>query len=270
MSQPGVDLLFSPPGATDLALLAHGGYEHSRKNPGLWRAPILRMWPFAAALRTAVPSAAVGLMRYRYRGWNDVGDPALDLRAVLDELPSLIQRVVLIGHSMGGRAVVAAGDHPRVAGVLGLAPWLPPKDPLTTLRPPVMFAHGNDDTVTSPAETRAYANRLRAAGTPVTVVLLPGETHPMLHRPTDWNTLVTTFTQQALANGPQRAAASWDSAPRDADAPWGNAAESGDDHEWPETAPRGSTALAVLRLARTRLALPVRQRFRVGQVDARH
>ncbi|TDC18625.1 alpha/beta hydrolase, partial [Kribbella albertanoniae] len=216
MRQPGVDLLWNPPGATDLVLLAHGGYERSHKNPHLWRGPILRMWPFAAALRTAIPSAAVGLMRYRYRGWNDVGDPALDLRAVLDELPSLIGRVVLIGHSMGGRTVVRAGDHPRVAGVLGLAPWLPLKDPLVAVRPPVMFAHGNDDTVTSPAETLAYANRLRTAGTPATVILLPGESHSLLHRPTDWNTLVTTFTQQALG---EPHPAPWGAGPPGADHP---------------------------------------------------
>ncbi|MET7277547.1 alpha/beta fold hydrolase [Kribbella sp. NPDC005582] len=240
MSQPGVDLLFSPPGATDLVLLAHGGYEHSHKNPGSWRAPILRMWPLAAAARAAVPTAAVGLMRYRYRGWNDVGDPATDLRSVLDALP--FERVVLIGHSMGGRAVVAAGDHPRVAGVLGLAPWLPSSEPLIALRPPVMFAHGNDDTVTSPGDTRAYANRLRAAGTPVSLVCLAGETHAMLHRTHDWNALVATFTEYALT---------------------GSGEFVPEDLQWPTAESPTSTATAVLNVAWTRLRLPVRERIRV-------
>ncbi|WP_238161430.1 alpha/beta hydrolase, partial [Kribbella antibiotica] len=237
--QPGVDLLRNPPGATDLVLLAHGGYEHSHKNPHLWRGPILRMWPFAAALRTAVPSAAVGLVRYRYRGWNDVGDPVIDLRTVLDELPVSIKRVVLIGHSMGGRAVVAVGDHPRVAGVLGLAPWLPRDEPLIALRSPVMFAHGNDDRVTSPQETRAYANRLRAEGTPVAMVFLAGESHPMLRRPEDWNTLVATFAQTALD---------------------GAGSPTDEDVVWPDDQPKGSPLAAVLRLARTRLTTPVRKR----------
>ncbi|WP_405062065.1 alpha/beta fold hydrolase [Kribbella sp. NBC_01505] len=245
MRRAGVDLLWNPPGATDLVLLAHGGYEHSHKNPHLWRGPILRMWPFAAAIRTAVPAAAVGLVRYRYRGWNDIGDPAIDLRAVLDELPPLIQRVVLIGHSMGGRTVVAVGDHPRVAGVLGLAPWLPPADPLIALRPPVMFAHGNDDTVTSPQETLAYANRVRAAGTPVGMVFLAGETHPMLRRTEDWNTLVATFTQHALTGE-------------------GELGEG--DREWPVSGAQGSTLGAVVRLARIRFGMPVRERFRVGHL----
>ena len=240
MRQPGVDLLRNPRGATDLVLLAHGGYEHSRKNPGRWRAPILRMWPFAAALRAAVPSAAIGLMRYRYRGWNDVGDPATDLRSVLDELP--FERVVLVGHSMGGRAVVAAGEHPRVTGVLGLAPWLPSSDPLTALRPPVMFAHGNDDRVTSPRDTRAYANRLRAAGTPVGLVLLAGESHAMLHRPDDWNDLVTSFTRYALTGAGEFVAS---------------------DRQLPKPESPTSVATAVLALAWTRLRLPVRKRIRI-------
>ncbi|MFK4086700.1 dienelactone hydrolase family protein [Kribbella sp. NPDC020789] len=226
-------------------LLAHGGYEHSLKNPHLWRGPILRMWPFAAAAATAVPSAAVGLMRYRYRGWNDAGDAALDLRAVLDELP--FERVVLVGHSMGGRAVVAAGDHPRVAGVLGLAPWLPTDEPLRPLRPPVMFAHGNDDRVTSPQGSLAYANRLRAAGTPVSLVLLARETHPLLRRPADWDTLVATFTQHALGGLAN------DCAARD------------EDRAWPDSGDAGSAVAAVARIALVRLRMPVRERFRLAR-----
>ncbi len=171
--------------------------EYSDGNPHLWRGAILRLWPFAEAIRAVLPTVAIGLMRYRYRGWNgDAADAAADLRAVLDELPPVIQRVVLIGHSMGGRAVVAAGDHPRVAGVLALAPWLPDGEPLTALRAPVTFAHGTLDTITDPRATTAYADRLRASGTPVTVYSVAAETHTLLHRPTDWNTLVATLHRE--------------------------------------------------------------------------
>ncbi|MDX6261438.1 MAG: hypothetical protein QOH84_3126, partial [Kribbellaceae bacterium] len=112
MSFPRIDLLVAPPDATELVLLAHGGEENSRESADAWRPAILRMWPFAAAARAGAPGAAIGLMRYRYRGWNAAGaDPAADLRAVLDRLPSRITRVLLIGHSMGGRAVVAVGNH---------------------------------------------------------------------------------------------------------------------------------------------------------------
>ena len=243
MTQPGVDLVWHPAGASDLVLLAHGGQEESWAYPSSWRAPILRMWPFARAVRSAVPQAAVGLLRYRYRGWNGTAaDSAVDLRAVLDELPSVIRRVVLIGHSMGGRAVVAAGDHPRVAGVLALAPWLPNGEPLTALLPPVTFAHGTLDTMTDPRATIAYADRLRAAGTPVMVYTVEAETHGMLHRPTDWNTLVATFTRNALGSAPTPAT---------------------DSEPLPRSGRKSSVAAAVWSIAVARFRLPVLERFQV-------
>jgi pimeloyl-ACP methyl ester carboxylesterase len=242
MNRPGVDLVWHPIGATDLVLLAHGGQEVSQAYPYLWSGAILRMWPFALAARSAVPGTAVGLMRYRYRGWNgDAADPAVDLRAVLDELPPVIRRVVLIGHSMGGRAVVAAGDHPRVAGVLGLAPWLPEGEPLTALRPPITFAHGTRDTITDPRATAAYADRLRAAGTSVTVYSVADETHTMLHRPTDWNVLVAAFTARALTS-------LGDDAPADVE-------------PLPQYRRRALPPAAIGSIAVARLRLPVLARF---------
>jgi|SRR5215207_3550095 len=214
MNRPGLDLLAAPAGAGDLVLLAHGGEVQSLADAHDWRPAILRMWPFAAAVRDAVPGAAVGLMRYRYRGWNGAeAHPAADLRTVLDGLPDRIQRVVLIGHSMGGRAVVAAGNHPRVVGVLGLAPWLPQGEPLTMHGHPadvveavgesgppqtVVLAHGTDDRITDPRLTAAYARRLRTAGLPVGLLGVEGETHAMLHRYADWNELVRRFTVHTL------------------------------------------------------------------------
>lgn len=199
MSLPRIDLLAAPRGASDLVLLAHGGVVDSLDAAGLWRPPILRMWSFALAARSAAPGAAVGLMRYRYRGWNGAeAHPARDLESVLDGLPSTIRRVLLIGHSMGGRAVVAAGNHPLVAGVLGLAPWLPADEPLVPLRGPVVFAHGTDDRITDPRLTAAYADRLRAAGTPVGMFMVEGEKHAMLHRAADWDELVRRFVTAAL------------------------------------------------------------------------
>lgn len=195
---PRIDLLAAPRDATELVLLAHGGQEASVAPAGAWRGAILRMWSFVPAARAGAPGAAVGLMRYRYRGWNGAAaDPVADLRAVLDGLPSRITRVLLIGHSLGGRAVVAAGNHPLVQGVLGLAPWLPGGEPLVALRGPVVLAHGTDDRITSPAQTAAYAKRLRASGVPVALFAVEGDNHTMLNRSPDWNALVRDFTAGA-------------------------------------------------------------------------
>lgn len=241
MTCPGVDLVRHPAGATDLVLLAHGGQEHSHADPHLWRPALLRMWPFALAARSAAPEAAVGFLRYRFRGWNDGGDAATDLRTVLDELPPVISRVFLIGHSMGGRAVVAVGDHRRVTGVLALAPWLPAGEPLVAVRAPVTFVHGTDDTMTDPAGTAEYAARLRAAGATVTTYSLGGEGHAMLRRPKDWDRLVADFVRQtAVGGGSERLP------------------EAGD-----------QVALAIAGIALARLRLPVKERFRVVGAEAR-
>ncbi|MER7248308.1 alpha/beta hydrolase [Kribbella sp. NPDC000426] len=234
MRCPGVDLVRHPAGATELVLLAHGGQEHSHADPHLWRPALLRMWPFAAVVRAAAPDAAVGFLRYRFRGWNDGGDAAVDLRTVLDELPPVISRVWLIGHSMGGRAVVAAGDHPRVAGVLALAPWLPRDEPLVAMRGTVTFVHGADDTVTDPAGTAGYAARLRAAGVTVTTYSLAGEGHAMLRRSQDWDRLVADFVGQVPAGGGSE--------------------------QLPEAGAQVARAIGGIALARLRL--PVKERFR--------
>jgi pimeloyl-ACP methyl ester carboxylesterase len=191
---PRVDLLVAPADATELIILAHGGEEDSREPAGAWRAAILRMWPFVRAARSGAPGAAIGLMRYRYRGWNGAdADPVADLHAVLDRLPPRITRVVLIGHSMGGRVIVAVGNHPLVDGILALAPWLPDGEPLVPLRGPVVFAHGTADRITDPARTAAYTKRLRASGVPVALLSVADEDHTMLRRSPDWNALVRDF-----------------------------------------------------------------------------
>ncbi|MFF0264943.1 alpha/beta hydrolase [Kribbella sp. NPDC004536] len=267
MRRPGVDLVRHPAGAGTLVLLAHGGEEHSRAVPHLWRPALLRMWPFAAVARSAAPDAAIGFARYRFRGWNDDGDPAVDLRAVLDELP--YERVLLIGHSMGGRAVVAAGDHARVAGVLALAPWLPADEPLVALRPPVTFVHGVDDTITDPAGTAAYAERLRATGVPVTTYSLAGERHAMLRRPSDWNRLVGEFVRGAATGGddehlPATEARTAPTAGRKE--PTGARTAPTGGREEPTgagVAPVGvQVVLAVAGIAAARLRLPVKEQWR--------
>lgn len=197
MYVPRIDLVAAPAGSRDLVLLAHGGQEHSVAETPNWRPPLLRMWPFARAAVQAAPGAAVGLLRYRYRGWNDA-DAAADLRTVLDRVDC--DRVLLIGHSMGGRAVLWHADHDKVTAVLALAPWLPESDPLVETGDRTMvLAHGNHDRITSPTLTARYAAKLRAAGACVACYSVAGETHGLLRRHGDWDELVRRVTRHALA-----------------------------------------------------------------------
>lgn len=201
VSHARLDLVADPVGARDLVVIAHGGQEHSLDEPHDWRHAILRMWPFAAAAGRAAPHAQVGLLRYRYRGWNGSrADAAADLLRVLTDVPPRIERVALVGHSMGGRAVMAAADQPRVTGVLALAPWLPAGEPVADLTAcTVVLAHGDEDTITDPSLTAAFASRVRRSGVPVAFYAAEGAGHGLLQRHGDWDELVRRFVCTAFA-----------------------------------------------------------------------
>ncbi len=201
-----MDLVAAPHGARELVLVAHGGQEHSLEEPHDWRHAILRMWPFAAAARSAAPRAQVGLLRYRYRGWNgDAAHAAADLRHVLAGVPDHIGRIVLVGHSMGGRAAFSAAEDPRVSGVLGLAPWLPADEPHGHLQDRVVvLAHGGLDRTVDPRLTTGFARRLRRSGVPVALFVAAGEAHALLRRHGDWEELVRRFVRASLRLGTDR------------------------------------------------------------------
>ncbi len=208
MTRPRLDIVAGPADARDLVVVAHGGQEHSLEEPHDWRHALLRMWPLAQAAHRAAPGAQVALMRYRYRGWNGAeAHAAADVRRVLDAVPERVERVVLVGHSMGGRAVVSvlAGDGcPRAVGVLGLAPWLPVDEPHPRARHDVLvvLAHGVLDSTVDPRLTAAFAERVRRDGVPVALFEAAGEAHALLNRHGDWNQLVARFVQTSLGISP--------------------------------------------------------------------
>ncbi len=254
MSRPRVDLLAAPAGADRMVLLAHGGQEHSFDDPHDWRTALLRMWSLAAAARSAAPEAAVGLVRYRYRGWNgEQAHAAADLRTLLDAVPATVTQIALVGHSMGGRAVLRVADDARVCGVLALAPWLPESDPLVELPDRVVvLAHGELDRITSPALTARYAGLLRAAGHRVAQLAAVGETHALLRRHGDWDELVRQFVGRSFGTGGDDLLGFVGDDP-------GRAAD-----PLPQWSASRGTARAVASIARARLRLPVKQHVLVG------
>ena len=134
-------------------LVLHGGRAEGLEPPPALNLPGARMRPFVRAIGRATAGHGVVLagVRYRHRGWNGEREDAA--RDALRALEALRQRagevpVMLVGHSMGGRAagaqachlVVPGGDHAMlrgagtwhaltarlVAGLLRLGP-LPPE-----------------------------------------------------------------------------------------------------------------------------------------------
>src|SRR5207248_1201624 len=124
-----------------LVLMLHGGAEHGRQEIDRRSAAYRRTrWMYGAIRgRLAERGVGVALLRFTVKGWNagpgDVPSPVVDVRAAVARLRAEHAGlpVVLLGHSMGARAAVWAADEPGVVGVVGLAPWLPPGDPVETL-----------------------------------------------------------------------------------------------------------------------------------------
>lgn len=198
-----------PAEARAAVLLLHGGRVTGRtRPPSRWAPPALRMVPFGQAVRrtTAGHGVAVGSVVYRYPGWNgDHADPARDATAALDQLRDRLGPlpVVLIGHSMGGRAALHAAGHPLVRAVIGLAPWCPPGDPVTQLtgRRAVLL-HCPADRVTSADESRQLVARAQAAGAPACLVPMAHSGHTMLRSAPAWHSLTADLTAAFLGLAP--------------------------------------------------------------------
>jgi dienelactone hydrolase len=164
------------------------------------------MLPFARELAGRERGLAVWLLRYRYRGWNA---PAMDAKQdALWALDEAARRhpgvpVVLLGHSMGGRAALHAAGHPGVRAVCALAPWLDGTDPVEQLAGRgVLIAHGDRDRMTDPAESYAFAVRAKRVTDRVCRFDVLGDGHAMLRRAGDWNSLVRRFVLGELGIEP--------------------------------------------------------------------
>jgi dienelactone hydrolase len=164
------------------------------------------MIPFArvAALATASGHAtAVWRLGYRLRGWNaPTLDPVLDARWALAEVQRRHPgaRVILVGHSMGGRAVLRCADDPSVIGVCALAPWVEPGEPVDHLAGlSVVIAHGDRDRITDPRQSAIFAERAAAAGARIRFQVMRADGHAMLRHAARWNTVVRDFVTATVA-----------------------------------------------------------------------
>jgi pimeloyl-ACP methyl ester carboxylesterase len=109
-----------------------------------------------------------------------------DLQACVQDLLTMrqwwradgVQRVVAIGHSMGGAtAIAAAGLDPGIVGVAGLAAQTAGTEMAAQLAPrPLLLIHGREDRIVPAFCSENIAER---AGEPCELVLLDGCGHIM-------------------------------------------------------------------------------------------
>jgi acetyl esterase/lipase len=209
-AEPSPRLIMTPARGTTRAvvLVLHGGKVVSRDLPVPRDVSALRMLPFTWAVRrrTRTQGVAVWRLRYRYRGWNGTdASPVADAQWALQEVRRLHGDVpvVLLGHSMGGRAATQVAGDPLVAGLVLLAAWLPDSDALC-VRPGTSVAvlYGDRDRITGAACSVGWAERARSAGVGVLVTVIPGGEHFMLRRFWRWHRLAADAVVGALHTSP--------------------------------------------------------------------
>jgi dienelactone hydrolase len=141
------------------------------------------------------------LLRYRLGGWNgEAADAYADVRWAVGQLREehgTDVPIVLVGHSMGGRAVLRAGDERSVTTVCALAPWTPPAEPVLPVRDQtVLVLHGRGDRWVPAKLSADYAVRARRAGARIARFTTEGG-HGMVRHAHRWH----VFARDAVLSG---------------------------------------------------------------------
>ena len=195
----------TPKAPLGVVLVLHGGAQ--RQLPAAVRRTqlsVLRMIPIARAMaRAGRRQLVVHRLLNSCRGWDSGQQPTADVAWALGE----VRRrhgdvpVVLVGHSLGGRAALVAGAADRsVTGVVALNPWLYPTDDAPLEGRSVLIVHGDADRIAPLERARTVAQRL-ARRTEVELVVVPGGKHAMLSQAGVFTRHATDFVTGLLLGG---------------------------------------------------------------------
>jgi len=182
-------------------LVLHGGASRpDRPEVSPAQLSVLRMVPVASRLaRAGRGRLAVHRLLNTHRGWDSTHTPVDDVRWALGrvrerygDLP-----VALVGHSLGGRAALLAGDADGVRSVVALNPWVYPDDDADLSGRRVLVVHGTDDRVASLQRVRSMVANLRRRTT-VELREVPGGRHAMLRHGRAFETAATRFVLETV------------------------------------------------------------------------
>lgn len=163
---------------------------------------VLRMLPIARRIaRAGRGDLAVWRLLNTVRGWDAHRTPVRDVHWALDEVAARFGDdlpVCLVGHSLGGRAALLAGDRPEVRSVVALAPWVYPTDAAGELAGRrILFVHGDRDRIARPDRSSAVARSLSPEADVGYVRVLDGR-HAMLRRHRIFDGLAAGFATATL------------------------------------------------------------------------
>jgi dienelactone hydrolase len=176
----GADARLRNEGNRLAVVLVDGGT--AREVPGTWSATSELL---ARELAGRRPDVGVVEVRYRVKTWNALPSCVADAAAALDLVTAGgAVSALLVGFSMGGAVSISVADHASVAGVLGLAPWIPERLPLDAIRGKRFdVVHGAWDRAlpgipgVSPRSSREGFERVLAAGAHGTYTLIARGLH---------------------------------------------------------------------------------------------
>ena len=191
----------APRSPEGLVLVLHGGASRKgRPAVSPTQLSVLRMVPIARRLaRAGRGRLAVVRLLNSVRGWDTRHTPVEDVRWALDQLSSEYDGLptCLVGHSLGGRAALLAGDQPEVTSVVALNPWVHRTDRVDLTGRPVLVVHGTEDRVADPGRSVAMTKEL--AGTTIAGYLnVTGGQHSMLRHRSVFEGAATDFVRATL------------------------------------------------------------------------
>jgi pimeloyl-ACP methyl ester carboxylesterase len=197
VAEPYVELPERATSPRAAVLVLHGGKAESADPVAAGQLAVRRMQPFVRDLAALGDDLAVAQLRYRTRGWNGTGADVLDdvevALAAIDTRYGGVP-VVLVGHSMGGRAALRSAGHPNVRGVVALAPWLPGTEPVEQLAGrDLAVLHGTRDLTTSPRASARFVGRALPFTRRAVCLQLPWSGHGMVLRASTWHRLTAAF-----------------------------------------------------------------------------
>ena len=172
-----------------ILLLLHGGPEKGTEPVSGTRGAFVQIEHLRRRVGPRVAKAGVATwsLQNGVVGWNDEESPApvADARAALAEAQHAHPGVpiVLIGHSMGGRAAIQAADHENVVGVVGLSPWVPKRQSPEPLRAKhLAIAHIKLELFPEcrPADVRRFARSAEGIAKSIVVKDMGFDIHVML------------------------------------------------------------------------------------------